>query len=106
MPKVSEIFKLPADNSNYTKTALLELELQDHFVEALARKLDLAYLTNSKSDHVCYMGNEEVMPSYRIQFTEKDVKNYLSRFFKNDISDIDQLTIPMPEDPEEFFANR
>jgi hypothetical protein len=96
--KLSDIFILKSDKSDYSKKELLALELKKDFINKIAKRLDLIYLENSeKEGNLCFMNNEQLRPEFKVFFSKSDIIGYLSFTLKATNFGIKTDKIPFPE---------
>ena len=104
--KLSDIFIPVPDKLCYTKQELLVLEINNGFIDEIAKQLDLTYLKNDdREGNLCFVNNKQLRPAFKMFFSKPDVIDYLNFVLKADDFDIKIDEVPFPGIAE-FFMNQ
>lgn len=104
--KLTDIFIYNSDKWHFSKQELLTLEIKQHFIDEIARRLTLTYFENGrKESNVCFINDEQLRPEYKLFFSKSDVINYLNLVLNADNFDLKNDKVPFPE-VGEFFIKK
>ena len=83
--KLSEIFISTSKKNDYSKKELLNLDIRQEYIEAVACKTGLAYSEkNLLETNLCYLNSDEIRPEYKLFFTKADLVRYLDQALSSD----------------------
>ncbi len=95
---LSEIFIHNVHQQNFTKEALLGLDIKTEFVKRLAHHLGLGHLENESTEsNLCYAFDTNINPDYKVILSKSDIKNYLKNTLKPIDYHIGSDTVEFPE---------